>query len=185
MKWNFILLIAVTWWTSTPAHVIPAKRIHETKVFKCIANEKEHRRVSDVTKAYLCLMVRETNIQFITITSSCGRKSFHHGIDCLAIDFFPNNYTGKDLDDAQLYEDYLFAMATFLDEHPWLASIVGFGIYVSGCGVDGDSFRGKFIFHFDVRGTKARWGQIGRGKYVSIEEALESHWKVVDGRCGE
>ena len=186
MRKGILALIAVLMWSfTTEAHVVPPKQIHK-KIFDCIANEQDHPGLSDVTKAYLCLMVRETNIRFVTITSSCRGKSFHHKSptgECLAVDFYPNNYTGKDRDDAQLYEDYLFEIAEFLDNHPWLDKISGLGIYVSGCGKPGASFRGKFIFHFDVRGRRARWGQIGSGKYVSIEAALDSHWTVLDQKC--
>ena len=157
----------------THAHVVDWKDTDKA-FFSCITNQKKHKGLSAITKSVLCLIVEHTKLGSVTITNSCLRpKSYHHGKNCSATDFYFDDYNGKTIEEnADQYIDNLYEMITFLEKIPHLASKMGIGIYLPYRKANKKWSSNGLIIHIDSRGRPSRWARL-RGKYVSVNEGID------------
>ena len=162
------------------AHEVPWQKTN-TAFYDCYTNHDKHPNVNPITLAFGCLAVSETDMESLTITSGCDRKSYHHGKFCAAIDMFPDEYAGRDIREfADEYARNFYQMVVFLDDNPWIAQRCAIGAYPPHCKADGSEARGTLHVHWDCMGKGRRWAVI-RGKQVPIVDGLREFRRFLRG----
>lgn len=153
-------------------HVVPWPESNMEIWKTVVTNADEHPDLNPATYLMMYMFIKESGLKSVTITNSCGRKSFHHGQYCPASDYFFDEYSGRTIrENAKIYVDKLYEMVKVLEKFPSLGNIAGIGVYFPVC-INGEWDSNGLIIHNDIRGRKARWARSHGGKYVTIAEGI-------------
>lgn len=170
------------WFNSAKADIVDWKDTQH-HFFECITNAGDHLGLDPITKLGLCLVVDGSSLGSVTITNSCNRhwKSYHHGPNCSAADFYFDDYEGRSIEGMAVeYVDNLYQMVKFLESVPYLRSRMGIGIYLPYKKKNGKWSSNGLIIHVDSRGKPSRWSRFAGG-YHSIDAGINRFLKDLGG----
>ena len=149
-----------------------------------ITNAERHPDVNPVTLFLASLIIEETDLGKVKITSSCRKAGYHHMSpdgSCSAIDITSVSFTGNLKKDILTYIDKTYEIILFLEGSP-VSNKTGFGLYPIYC-KNGKLYSNGLIWHIDFRNRMGRWSRVN-GRYVGILEGIEVLEDLLDNGCG-